>query len=301
MGLRLSRILAVFTPVLVAVATAGLLGCVTIPGEHRTLHGNARGVVDVAATPCTAAGARAEKVSTASTALDGEHLRVLTWNVHRTGDAGWREDFERLAAGHDVVALQEAYLTDVLYSALMQQRYHWRLNAAFQLFNVDAGVLTAARVPAERACSLRHIEPLTRIPKSALTTTYRLAGVREPLLMANLHGLNFTLGTTAFREQLEAVAELLASHGGPIILAGDFNTWSAARREVLESVTASLGLTAVPLADDHRTRFLGEAVDGMYYRGLEVIEAVAYPVTSSDHNPVSVTFRAARPARAQVL
>ncbi len=301
MRLRSSRFFAFLPPVLVALATAGLLGCITIPDDQRTLHGDARGLVDVATAPCTGAGARAERVSAAGAALDGERLRVLTWNVHRTGDPGWREDFQRLAAGHDLVALQEAYLTDNLYRALMEQRYHWRLSASFRLFDVDAGVLTAARAPAERACSLRHAEPLTRIPKSELTTTYRLTGVREPLLMANLHGLNFTLGTTAFREQLEAVAALLANHPGPVILAGDFNTWSTARRAVLDSVAAGLGLAAVPLADDQRTRFLGEPVDGMYYRGLEVLEAAAYPVTSSDHNPVSVTFRAVRAPRAQAF
>jgi endonuclease/exonuclease/phosphatase (EEP) superfamily protein YafD len=285
---------------LVGAATAGLLGCVTIPNDHRTLQGDARGFVRVASAPCTLAPAAADQV-VETPGLNAERFRVLTWNVHRAGDAGWRADFVRFAADHDVLALQEAYFTDGLYGVLWDQHYHWRLSASFQLFDVDAGVLTASRAPVGHACTMRQAEPFTRIPKSTLTTTHRIAGMTEPLLMANLHGINFTVGTSAFEQQLNAVAAVLARHSGPVILAGDFNTWSAARRAVLESVVARLGLTSVVPADDQRTRFLGHPVDGIYYRGLEVVDAAAFPVTSSDHNPMSVTFRVPKRLQAQVL
>jgi endonuclease/exonuclease/phosphatase (EEP) superfamily protein YafD len=287
-------------PALVGVATAGLLGCVTIPNDHRTLQGDARGFVRVASAPCALAPAAADQV-VETPGLNAERFRVLTWNVHRAGDTGWRKDFVRFAADHDVLALQEAHFTDDLYGVLWDQHYNWRLSASFQLFNVDTGVLTASRAPVQQACTMRETEPLTRIPKSTLTTTHRIAGVAEPLLMANLHGINFTVGTSAFEHQLNAVAAVLARHNGPVILAGDFNTWSAARRAILASVVARLGLTSVVPADDQRTRFLGHPVDGMYYRGLEVIDAAAFPVTSSDHNPMSVTFRAPKRLQAQVL
>jgi endonuclease/exonuclease/phosphatase (EEP) superfamily protein YafD len=298
---RLPRFLVVFAPAPVGLAIAGLLGCVTIPNDHRTLHGDARGFVRVASAPCAVTPPVAAQPLAAASGLSAERFRVLTWNVHRAGDAGWREDFVRFAAEHDVLALQEAFFTDDLYGVLWDQHYHWRLSASFQWLDVDAGVLTASRAPVGRACSLRQTEPFTRIPKSTLTTTHRIAGMTEPLLVANLHGVNFTVGTSAFEQQLNAIAAVLARHQGPVVLAGDFNTWSAARRAVLESVAARLALTAVVPADDHRTRFFGQPVDGMYYRGLEVIEAAAYPVTSSDHNPMSVTFRAPQPLRAQTL
>ncbi|UCH53189.1 MAG: endonuclease/exonuclease/phosphatase family protein [Pseudomonadota bacterium] len=284
------KIIAVVVPAFAAMVTATLFGCVTIPTDHRTLHGDARGFVRVASAPCAQATAALDRETVPT--LDAERLRVLTWNIHRASHPNWREDFTKFARDHDVLALQEAYLTDDLYGALWDQRYHWRLTAAFQLFNVDAGVLTASRAPAYRTCSLRRAEPWLRVPKSALATSYRIAGLNESLLVANLHGVNFTIGITAFREQVEAVASVIADHRGPVVLAGDFNTWSEARRLLLESTVARLGLEPVRLADDHRTRFLGEPVDGMYYRGLEVTAAVAHPVTSSDHNPISVTFRA---------
>jgi endonuclease/exonuclease/phosphatase (EEP) superfamily protein YafD len=298
--LKPARFFVFLVPVLVAFATAGLLGCVTIPNDHRTLQGDARGFVRVGSAPCALTAVAADPV-VETPGLNAEHFRVLTWNVHRAGDTGWRKDFVRFAADHDVLALQEAYFTDDLYGVLWDQHYHWRLSASFQLFNVDAGVLTASRAPVQQACTMRETEPLTRVPKSTLTTTHRIAGMAEPLLMANLHGINFTVGTSAFEHQLNTVAAVLARHIGPVILAGDFNTWSAARRAVLESVVTRLGLTPAVPADDRRTRFMGHPVDGMYYRGLEVIDAAAFPVTSSDHNPVSVTFRASKQLQAQAL
>lgn len=287
-------------PALVGVVTAGLLGCVTIPSDHRTLQGDARGFVRVASAPCALAPVVAEHLAE-TPGLNADHFRVLTWNVHRAGDAGWRKDFVRFAAEHDVLALQEAHFNDDLYGVLWDQHYNWRLSASFQLFNVDAGVLTASRAPVGQACTMRQAEPLTRIPKSTLTTTHRIAGMTEPLLVANLHGINFTVGTSAFEQQLNAMAGVLARHNGPVILAGDFNTWSAARRAVLDAVVARLGLTPAVPADDQRTRFLGHPVDGMYYRGLEVVDAAAFPVTSSDHNPMSVTFRASKRLQARAL
>ena len=42
--------------------------------------------------------------------------------------------------------------------------------------------------------------------------------------------------------------------------------------------------------------FLGKQLDHVYARGLDLVDADAIPVKSSDHNPVRVTFRLARHA-----
>jgi endonuclease/exonuclease/phosphatase (EEP) superfamily protein YafD len=46
-------------------------------------------------------------------------------------------------------------------------------------------------------------------------------------------------------------------------------------------------------AEDARTRFLGQQVDHLYVRGLEVVSASTPSVQSSDHNPVLATLRIA--------
>jgi endonuclease/exonuclease/phosphatase (EEP) superfamily protein YafD len=152
------------------------------------------------------------------------------------------------------------------------------------------GVLTAAGVRAESWCSLRTAEPWLRIPKAALVTRYRLAN-GELLSVVNVHGVNFALGTAEYRAQLDALRARLARHAGPVIVAGDFNTWSEDRKDVVAAVARELGLTAVAYTDDKRSRFLGEAVDHVYYRGLRAEPAQVVTVSSSDHHAVRVTFR----------
>lgn len=287
----LAFLLALVSPLLAAVGAVAVVGCVvTVPEGRRTLQGGAGDAKSVVSEDC--ARWRGERAQATGGGLDGNRFRVLTWNVHKGRDAGWLEDFLRLAREHDVLALQEAYLTEDLYDALGSEAYNWRLSTAFQLRAVDAGVLTASRSGVEESCSLRHAEPFTRVPKATLATTLVIDGSERPLLLVNLHGVNFTIGTAALESQLNEVAEVLARHDGPVILAGDFNTWSGARRSVLEQTASRLGLRAVEPTDDQRTRFLGHTVDAVYYRGLEVLETATFAVNSSDHNPISVTFRA---------
>src|SRR4029453_18965324 len=104
------------------------------------------------------------------------------------------------------------------------------------------------------------------------------------------HGINFTLSTGEYRAQLNAIADALARHDGPIVLAGDLNTWSSARMKLVDDVAMRMGLTKAVLAQDERTLFLGRQVDHILIRGLLVSSARALAVTSSDHNPVTGTL-----------
>ncbi len=155
------------------------------------------------------------------------------------------------------------------------------------------GVLSAARVRPASACVQRSFEPLLRLPKSAMITRYEVTGAVQKLAVANVHSINFTLGLGAYRAQLEAIARELAAHRGPLIVAGDLNTWSAARLAIVEDVMQRLGLVSVPAGIDTRSRFLGRHVDHVFVRDLEVVHAEAPEVASSDHNPVLVALRVA--------
>ena len=54
---------------------------------------------------------------------------------------------------------------------------------------------------------------------------------------------------------------------------------------------ASIALVPVLPPADTRTRFLGQQVDYVFVRGLDVVDAEAPAVESSDHNPVIATLR----------
>ena len=226
-----------------------------------------------------------------SAALDPAGFDLMTWNLHKAEDTGWRLDLERLGNGQDLILLQEAHLTPAFSSYLKQSSYHWSMARAFDFVGAETGVLTSAVVPSSGACLTRTLEPLIRLPKSILVTRYPLNGERDELLIANVHGVNFTLGTTHFRAQLESLAETIRPHIGPVILAGDFNSWSIRRSDVLFEITRELEMVPLMLTNDARSRHWGLPVDFVFYRGVEVVDARSLEVSSSDHNPILVTFR----------
>ncbi len=274
-----------------AAALALLLaGCVTVPAAERLLVPTDARTIAVVARPC---GAVAETPAPPAPAPGlPATFRLASWNIHKGFDAGWTAELTRIVAADDVVLLQEAWLDDALRATLDAAGRAWRMTGAFLLNGRDAGVLTAARAAPLAACTVRTWEPLLGVPKSALIARFRVEGRAATLAVANLHAINFTLSAQgAYREQLDAVRAELAAHDGPIVLAGDFNTWSDERVGAVEAVVRGLGLASVAFHPDARARFDEHAVDYIFVRGLDVIDARAIAVTSSDHNPVFATLR----------
>jgi endonuclease/exonuclease/phosphatase (EEP) superfamily protein YafD len=267
-----------------------LSGCLSIPSTEHALRADS---ADVRSTPSRLCEATRTPGGPAANegGLDPGRFRVLTWNVHKGDGSGWLTDLAWFGAHHDLVLMQEVRLSPRLRRVLREEGLHWALAEAFRFDDAETGVLTAARARVNFACMLRATEPVTRIPKAVVVTRVPFAGSSTSLLVANVHALNFTLGTEDLRAQLDAVAAILDRYEGPVIFAGDFNTWSTARRRAVDAIVRRLGLRAVSFAADERSRFFGEPVDWMYYRGLIAGAARAVPVESSDHNPVSVVFR----------
>lgn len=279
---------------LVAAAVLGfvLAACTTVPQEERMLSLRHDGQVDATTQPCNPNRVPAMPASTGGTdALDVRTLRIVSWNLHKGEDEGWQADLRRYAQEHDILLLQEAVLSQPVRDVLERAGHSWRMAGAFAYNGEERGVLVAARVSPLDACTLRAFEPLARLPKSAMVARFRLAD-GQVLAVANLHGINFTLGLEAFRGQLDAVAEMMARHVGPAVLGGDFNTWSEERHNVLNDVAARLGMKAVDLVPDGRRRTFGRHLDHLFVRGLRVVQAGAPEVKSSDHNPILVTLTA---------
>jgi len=60
---------------------------------------------------------------------------------------------------------------------------------------------------------------------------------------------------------------------------------------MLEEMLAGLGLTALEYDVDHRKRFLGQALDHIYVRGLYSDHATTLDSQASDHNPMAARLR----------
>jgi endonuclease/exonuclease/phosphatase (EEP) superfamily protein YafD len=83
---------------------------------------------------------------------------------------------------------------------------------------------------------------------------------------------------------------MMDAHAGPIILAGDFNTWSDARMNVVEQLAAGQGLQSVTFQHKQPAWHFGHQVDHIYYRGLTPLHSHVTRVESSDHYPLTVIF-----------
>lgn len=222
-------------------------------------------------------------------ALNGQAIRILSWNIQKSSQPGWVEDLHRLATGADLVLLQEAILEAELRDKL-EGEYHAVFAPGYVTEDYHSGVFTASRVAPQAHCTLSHQEPWLGTPKATNISRYPIAGHPDQLLVVNLHGVNFSLNSTALAQQLNDASKLVSQHRGPVIFSGDFNTWSDAHMGALQAIMNRLGLHGLEFPDDQRTRVFGNTLDHIYIRGLRVLEAGTAQVTSSDHNPVFATL-----------
>ncbi|MFC1515485.1 endonuclease/exonuclease/phosphatase family protein [Thermodesulfobacteriota bacterium] len=281
--------------VIILTAMLAFAGCINVPEQNWIV--SRRGNMDSAhaANECDTAPPLKNPVSIPMQvkALDPDGFSLLSWNILKGHRENWEADFKRFSNNKDLLVIQEAYLTDTLGDLLQGLAYDWDMAATFEYKGIRAGVLTASRIEPSFVCILHNREPLIRLPKTILVTQYPLSGQDQLLLLANVHLINFTLTASHFREQLQQLEQFLSRHPGPIIVSGDFNTWSDQRVEIVNRTADRLNLKSAIFKDDNRTTVLGHHVDHIYYRGLELIETASAAVTTSDHNPVTARFRLA--------
>ncbi|HNY30299.1 MAG TPA: endonuclease/exonuclease/phosphatase family protein [Fibrobacteria bacterium] len=226
---------------------------------------------------------------------------MVVWNVHKEADPGFLSDLGSLVgtSGADLVLLQEARVDSdpsALQSALGDRIWHLSANLAGT--KVQYGVLTASSgLPLEATALLSQAgEPIALTRKASLVTRYRIAS--ETLCVANVHALNFSPLLSGFRGQLSDLVERMRAHAGPLIVAGDFNTWNARKQSLADSILGSLGLVRLDFGvqSARRASRFGHALDHVYFHPqyLEVDTAgvqVRDSISSSDHVPLVVPFR----------
>lgn len=283
--------LSVVTAIVAGAVLAS--GCVSVPEQTQLVKNDLddRGVVSQSNCEATQSQHYSDSAKKSSQELNAQNITLLNWNIYKGQKDNWAEDFRKLSDGQDLLIIQEALLNPEVTETLKQQSIHWTLNTGFYFNDEATGVLTGSRVQPVSSCGMRTTEPFLRLPKTVLVNKYELSGTDEKLLVANIHSINFTLGTEVYRRQIENLTAAIAQHRGPVIVAGDFNSWSDQRKKIIENMVADLSLKAVTYTSHNRVKIFGNAIDHVFYRGLETVSSEAQPVTSSDHNPIRVTFR----------
>jgi len=224
-----------------------------------------------------------------SAGLNADEIRLVSWNMQKKSVPNWRADYSRLTDGRDLILIQEASLrVDTIGD--LPAAPHWSFAPGYRTDDSITGVLTLSSIQPLARCSFANTEPLLRTPKATSITQFALQDHDDTLLVVNVHAVNFSLGLGSYKRQFKQISDVLEGHQGPIVFSGDLNTWRRGRTQTIEAMAEELGLSAVEFSDDNRKRFFGSPLDHIYVRGLSATDSDASVVTSSDHNPMTVTL-----------
>ncbi|MBC7465406.1 MAG: endonuclease/exonuclease/phosphatase family protein [Bdellovibrio sp.] len=214
-------------------------------------------------------------------------VSLVTWNAHKLEDKNFFFDLKKLSESSDLLMVQEAVHTTAWQAAFASHMpFAFSFNKSFCWDDKANGVMTASRIGLNNNLAL--LSPGTE-PGSF---THKVTGYSQILVggkvvhVINTHALNFNVGI-AFEEQIDHLVKFMAQLQGPIIWAGDFNTWNPLRTDYLNEKAKTLGLSHVNPARD--SRFL--VLDHIYVRGFTAISAEVLDLQSSDHFPIKATLR----------
>lgn len=223
-------------------------------------------------------------------------LRVLVWNIFKAKRSNWLSDFTQLSRDCNLVLLQEAISnapTDGHFNSSVS--HEWVMAGSHQhpVSDVVTGVKSGSTAEAQKVQVHRsnYYEPVVKTQKLLLETHYSLAEKSQQLMVLNMHAINF-VGVRKYVDQLEQLQGALKSHSGPVLLAGDFNTWNPKRLSLFRECAAEANLVEASMARRSNIRHLHQHLDHVFYRGLSLysIESLAN-ISSSDHAPIKATFR----------
>lgn len=221
-------------------------------------------------------------------------IKALIWNIKKGLLIGWQAEF--LLYGHDknLFLLQEAYETEKFETTLNMFSAQWEMGASF-LYRKYGDAATGTMIGSVARPSevfVKHSydrEPVIATPKALTFAKYNIEGMDDDLLVISVHAINFET-TGAFKRQMDQIEEAVSSHVGPVLLAGDFNTWNASRTAYLGTMVKRLGLAESDYINgDSRMTFRGWFLDHIYTRGVKVKSAeVMGESQGSDHKPFLV-------------
>lgn len=229
--------------------------------------------------------------------LNPLNIRALIWNIKKSQEPGWKKEFLKYGQNQHLYLIQEAYESPKFESAIDTFKgAQWDMGISFLYRRYgDAATGTmigSSAIPNEVV--VKHSvdrEPVTVTPKAVTFAKYDLSDRDQDLLVVSVHAINFET-TGAFKRQMDQIEEEVSKHQGPILLAGDFNTWNASRQSYLDKVIARLGLSESEYINgDSRVDFKGNYLDHIFTKGIEVKKAlVVGDSVGSDHKPFLLEF-----------
>lgn len=218
-------------------------------------------------------------------------LDLLVWNVHKGADKeAWAHDMASVSSGKEIVLLQEA-MKDNFMTGVLRGIPSFGWTFATSWINTPEMIETGISTGSPARAITTHFrrspgrEPFTHTPKMSLITTYLLES-GGTLKVVNLHGINF-VGVNKYQQQIDDIVSYLKGYPGPLVWAGDFNTWNNGRMNVLLKAVKQLGLTQVKFSNDNR----GTKFDHIFVKGCTSSEnKLLTTIKTSDHPPLVTTL-----------
>lgn len=221
-------------------------------------------------------------------------LNIVVWNLYKGKNATFTKEFLKITEDADLIISQEMFLDYSMNKTLLSKdQYFYQTATSFfsGKNDVRTGLITGSKVAPLSAKYIRTIntEPFAKTPKLTMLTTYDVEGIDRPLMVANIHGINFVTHDV-FSIEINRIFKVLKNHKGPMIFAGDFNTWSVERLKTLNRLASSIGLKPTVFFPDNRTTFNGNKLDQFYHTNdIHVTSAKAISeFQGSDHTPLLV-------------
>ncbi len=218
---------------------------------------------------------------------------VTIWNMYKGKEDSWSADYLKLASESEIILGQEFLLQGEMKDVLSNANRENILATSFYDTNGQAtGVFTSSTVKAvsKQAFQSSDREPIVNTPKLALISKYP-ADNGQIITFINIHALNF-VGIQPFTIQIATLLSAIKDNAGPVIFAGDFNTNAPTKTLIMNMLFKKEGFKQARYTGrDDRMTFLGQPLDHIWYRGLNLIEArVLGEIEGSDHKPMQAEF-----------
>jgi len=231
-----------------------------------------------------------------SSVITKKNLDILVWNIYKAKRENFYKQFQIQLFSNDILLLQELELShefnEFLSTSLVDKEFS--MSSSFLDNGVASGVGTFS------AYSSRNIEwvrsnarePIIKTPKMFQINSFDLSYSDNDLMVITIHGVNF-VRNRFFNYQMFQLKKALKSHQGPLLLAGDFNTWNDQRLSYLKRITKSLNLSHVKIENPNGLkRFMGNTLDHAFVRSIEVLKARAESFyNASDHPAIKLKVK----------
>lgn len=217
---------------------------------------------------------------------------LLVWNIYKQAKDDFYRD-EMFIRGFDFSLLQEISQDNTFELFIKGFISDYIFAASFLDDGIGTGVGVISRVKINEYDFVRSYarEPVIKTPKMAAIADIKIFQSNKSLKMISIHAVNF-VRLWAFKKHIDQVFAKVKDHKGPMIWAGDFNTWNKSRLNYLIYKLKQLKLTHLSLKDSHLVKkFMGKPLDHIFVRGISVksARAIAKP-DQSDHNPLVLKF-----------